>query len=330
MSRQQAAQLGAGEVGGVDGQIGARPQRGDQAALGSDAVGDPPVGRQRVRPPGLGEAALQYFVVAVEKQQGGPGAGAEAVELVQERPGREAAAADVDAQRDRPALPGHGAQEVERQVVDRLVAQVLEDLERGRAAGPGEPGHQYHRTRAVGLGRRTGGPGGGRGGALGALGEAAQGQVQLGRRRGREGIQRQAWQLDTENLRARRVGQARDLIARDQVDDQRDWCLGQARHLRDAQAPDLEHAGDLGRRARDQPGAGGAVLDRHLALVVGDQARPAVDQAQRQVRLARPRGTAQQHAEWPVAAVERDAGGVQEFRAHGAPVLIPSSTDNDP
>ncbi len=35
MSRQQAAQLGAVEVGGVDGQIGALPQRGDQAALGA-------------------------------------------------------------------------------------------------------------------------------------------------------------------------------------------------------------------------------------------------------------------------------------------------------
>ena len=76
-------------------------------------------------------------------------------------------------------------------------------------------------------------------------------------------------------------------------------------HLDDADAADLELAGDGRRRRGDQPVAV-APDDR---LVVADQREAAIEQAQRKVGFARARGPGDQHR----AAVAGDGAGVDRF-----------------
>ena len=106
-----------------------------------------------------------------------------------------------------------------------------------------------------------------------------------------------------------RLGQALDALRRHQVDQQDDAGTGlatPARQRHDAHAAHLDQAGDA-RRRRGQQRAG---LACDLGLVVGDQARAGIDQAQRQVRLAGAGRAAQQHCA-PAAAVRQGhAGGV--------------------
>src|SRR5665213_1911973 len=77
----------------------------------------------------------------------------------------------------------------------------------------------------------------------------------------------------------------------------------------DSDSPDLDPAGDRVGRARQQVIAGAP----DAGVIVADQARAAVDQAQRQVGLAASRRAGDQHA----AAADRHAGRVNR-RAHGA------------
>ena len=72
------------------------------------------------------------------------------------------------------------------------------------------------------------------------------------------------------------------------------------------EAAQLEPTPGRGRRRRRQAGDQPVAVAGQQGQVVGDQRRAAVDQAQRQVRLAAARRPAQQHAD----PIERDASGL--------------------
>ncbi len=99
-----------------------------------------------------------------------------------------------------------------------------------------------------------------------------------------------------------RLGQPLDALRRHEIDDeaQRRRRHGGAGH--DADAADLEQPGDGRRRAGDDAGWRPA----ELGLIVGDEAGAAVDQAQRQIRLAAARRSAQQDP----CAVDLDTGSM--------------------
>src|SRR5262249_45399419 len=77
-------------------------------------------------------------------------------EPVAEGEGREIAGTAVDADSERPrgrrVTAGEAAEKHERQVVDRLIAEVLENLEGRRAAGAGEAG-DHEKAAPTGVGR---------------------------------------------------------------------------------------------------------------------------------------------------------------------------------
>ena len=90
-----------------------------------------------------------------------------------------------------------------------------------------------------------------------------------------------------------------------QLDQQGDRHVAGMLHLDDADAADLELAGDVRRRRGDQP----VILPPDEGLVVADQRKSAVEQAQRQVGLAGARRAGDQHR----AAVGGDGAGVDGF-----------------
>ena len=148
---EQQAQGRDGDRGGVDDEVRGVAQRTEQRALGGDAVDEPAVALQRVAAPDLLEPADQHGVGRLEEQQPGPvAAGVEVLEDgAQVR--AERAAAHVHHHGDAgDVAPGAGPEVDHRgdqlggQVVDDEPAQVLQDLRRGAAAGPGQPADQRH------------------------------------------------------------------------------------------------------------------------------------------------------------------------------------------
>ena len=316
MSGQDPAQLRRRERRGVDHQVGPRPQRHQQIALGGDPVDDRPAVGERMAAAGLGVAAAQDAVLAVEEDHGQAQAGATQITLqvLDEGRGGEAPGADIDPQGERAAAAlDQRPEQVEGQVVDRLVAEILEDRERRRAAGPGHARDQNQRPRPAVLAARGRLPGALPGSLLGvplarrgralvsrrvrpgrrAPGEVRQGQAQLGRRRRLEGIEAHQGQLDAENRAARALRHAFDARAGHQVHHQGDGHVAQGLELGDAEPAHLDPAADRVGRPRQEH----AVGQLQFGAVVGHQAGALVEQPQRQVGLAGARGPAQQHAE---------------------------------
>ncbi len=145
MACDQLPQPRRRELRGVDHEVGALAQRRDQPALAQDAVGDRAVRLERMAAAGLGEAALQDLVVAVEEQQAE--VRAPLGELLAQSLRIEGAGPAVDADREVALDPVAGADQVGEQgrgqIVDRLEAEVLEDLQRGGAACAGHARHQH-------------------------------------------------------------------------------------------------------------------------------------------------------------------------------------------
>ena len=156
MPLQQPLQIADREIGGVDHQIGARRADGaSSSALLADAVGDRPVEGQRMAPARLGEAPLQHLVVAVEEEQADARAPARRFsrcDALQQGLGAEVAGAGVDADGDGPrrSSPPASVEQSQRQIVDRLVAEILEGLERGAMPGARQAGHQHDAERRAG------------------------------------------------------------------------------------------------------------------------------------------------------------------------------------
>ncbi len=317
---QLAAQIAFGQVGGVDHPVRAVAQLREALALHGDAVGHRAVERERVAPARLRIPAQQRLVGAIEEQDEEIEvvAGAQRVDRGEERRRAEIARADVDADGQRAVARRAGLHQRRNQrrgqVVDGLVAHVLERVERGRAAGAGQPGDQQH-ARAAGIGvGNGGGVGFGHGRRGGSRPDMArrpgQGKPQLGRRRVFERRDFDARNGNAQDRFRRRVGQPLGGAARDEIGDQRHRRFRQRRRRHDAHAAHLHLPRDGRRRTRDQASA----LRREFHLVVGDEPRPRVDQAQREVGFARARGAAQQDGR----PAEGDAGGMHAEDGHRA------------
>src|SRR6185312_8043634 len=127
---------------------------------------------------------------------------------------------------------------------------------------------------------------------------AVEGERHL--RRGRSGhrVDRDQRHPDAEDeALAAVVGHALEIAP--QLHDQGHGDIGHAVDLDDSDAADFELAGDVLRRSREQPVA----IALHDRAVVADQREAAVDEAQRQVRLARARRARDQHR--PTVAGDR-------------------------
>ena len=134
------------EGGGVDDEVGVAAQVGQHAALALEAVEQPSPALQRVRTTGRLLPADQHVVGGVEEdQRGGAARGALGDRGVQGV--EEGAGPDVDD--DRHGLGGPEVlvdeaddvlEQVGREVVDDVEAEVLELLGGGAAAGPGHAG----------------------------------------------------------------------------------------------------------------------------------------------------------------------------------------------
>ena len=137
------------QLGGVEDEVGPLAQPLDQVALVPDAVDHRAVVGERVAAAGLGVPALQDLVVAVDEQDADIEvlAGCQRCDFGLEGVNREVAGAHVDVDGQRLAPGGAGAQQgreqLERQIVDRLVAVILERLERGRLARSRHAGDQH-------------------------------------------------------------------------------------------------------------------------------------------------------------------------------------------
>ena len=108
-----------------------------------------------MRAAGFAEAPAQHVRFAVEKQQldvVAPARVEQGAEVALYVARIEAPRARIDAERQRAlaaavgALPNQIREQRQRQVVDRLVAEVFEDLERRRLAGAGHARHQHEGT----------------------------------------------------------------------------------------------------------------------------------------------------------------------------------------
>jgi hypothetical protein len=134
--------------------VGARADRAQHVGLARDPDLGALVGRERVAAAGLGEAAKEDVLAAVEIEHLGREVrpAREAAHEVEEGVGREVAVARVDAERDGAGerrTVEKARQQREGQVVDRLEAEVLEHLDRRAAARAGGP---VTRTSRWGLG----------------------------------------------------------------------------------------------------------------------------------------------------------------------------------
>ncbi len=146
-AEEDLPQLVHGEVGGVDDLVGHGADAGHLPPLEGDGVADRLLGRQRMRPPGLAEAAVQHRVAGLEEDERRRhvGGGAQPGEGRRERR-EEPPLADVDHDRD----PGQGLlfavqrvqvrQQRQRQVVDAVVAQVLDGVDGLRLPRARQPG----------------------------------------------------------------------------------------------------------------------------------------------------------------------------------------------
>ncbi len=159
MAGQQALQIGGGQGGGIDHQIGAVAQGANNLALTADAVHDRPVSGQRMGPPRLDITPFEPLVVTVDEQhpQRPPGAGDHVGEGFEHRVGGKAAGSRVGADRDRRAIRRSALDQRRhqrgRQIVERLVTHVLEELERGRSPRPRHSRHQQDATARCVFGR---------------------------------------------------------------------------------------------------------------------------------------------------------------------------------
>ena len=149
-----------GERRGVDHDVGQFDDRAHRPAFLTDGVGDRPVVSQRVAVACFREAAGQDLVVAIEEQHAETHvrAGAEWCQDPGENFRLEPPGAKIDADGDRLVAAGadagrvdQAADQVEGQVVDDLVAEILEALQRGGLAGAGHARHQEDAKRLGGL-----------------------------------------------------------------------------------------------------------------------------------------------------------------------------------
>ena len=141
---------------GVEHQVGLVAQAGQHGPLGGDAVDQSPLALQRMRPADVLESAHQHLVARLEEQHARPQSALGQLDDHAAQVGREGPAADVHDDGD----PGdralgaaaeldHRADQLGRQVVDDEVAEVLEALGRGAAAGAGQPGDDHGLERAA-------------------------------------------------------------------------------------------------------------------------------------------------------------------------------------
>ena len=153
MALQQPLQIGRPSRAEVSITRSARSRKGEtrwRSRRMPSATGRSPA--QRMAPPRLGIAAPQQLVVAIEKDERGgrarcsPRSAVERGEQRRRRRNRGSAcrcrwrAAGAAPRR----APDERGQQRQRQVVDRLVADILERLERGRAAGARHAGDEEH------------------------------------------------------------------------------------------------------------------------------------------------------------------------------------------
>ena len=119
----------------------------------ADAVGDRPVEGQRVAPARLGVAALQHLVGAGEEDQADAMSRfrLQALDALQQRRGAEAAGAAVDAERHGPVEARRGVEQGQRQIVHRLIAQILQRAQRRAMAGARQARHQDDGERRAAL-----------------------------------------------------------------------------------------------------------------------------------------------------------------------------------
>src|SRR6185437_4537913 len=154
MALQHALQVMRAQERSIDHEIGAVAQRTNALALELDAVGQRPLPRQRMTAARLGVAALEPLVVAIEEDdvEIELALGGEAVECLNESRNREVARAHIDADGERQMGRGWRhqiGQKRQRQIVDRLIAHILECLERRGASRAGHAGdHQQPLGRA--------------------------------------------------------------------------------------------------------------------------------------------------------------------------------------
>ena len=102
-------------------------------------------------PPGLGVAPPQHLVVAIEEDQPDVEVllGAQPVEPLDQPFGAEITGPRVDSNGDRPRqavadAAGQAAEQGQGQVVDRLIAEVLQQVEGGGMTGARQAGDQQH------------------------------------------------------------------------------------------------------------------------------------------------------------------------------------------
>ena len=177
----------------------------------------------------------------------------------------EGAGVDAEGQRRAPSrrIAGGRAHEVaeqrQRHVVDRDIAQVVQRVQRGHAAGAGQAGDHDERTR-VSRWRRSEIERWAVGHGLDSRADHATAICARARRNFAEaeasnGASREHRQIDAQQSFLRRFGQALDAVRRHQIDQQRHRRPRQQlarRELHDADAAHLDQTGERGRRGRDQ------------------------------------------------------------------------------
>ena len=152
------AELAEREIGRVDDDVGPLPDPREETALLRDRARDPSLAREWVAVPRLREPPDEHLVAGLEEEDPRTDA-----PRVQARTDRRQCAFDVprtDVEDDGdplepPRIVGdelaEAGQELARQVVDAGVAEVLEELRRGRLARSREPGDDDDAlTRAIG------------------------------------------------------------------------------------------------------------------------------------------------------------------------------------
>ena len=150
MAGQQTLQIGGGQEGGVDHQVSTFAQGGERLALEPDSVHDRAVAGEGVGASCLCIAPFEPLVITVDKQHpelSHPPAD-DGVEGFEHALDGEAAGAGIGADRDcrriRRDIIDQRRDERERQVVEGLIAHILEDLERSRPPATRHPGHEEH------------------------------------------------------------------------------------------------------------------------------------------------------------------------------------------
>jgi hypothetical protein len=144
------------DVGGVDHEVGVRAEVGEDGTLAPEALDEAAAPLQRVRSASGLLAAYQHVVGRVQEQQRRTPAqgvvGEVGLQRLEERAG-----ADVDDDRDRLVVAAtlvdqldDLAQQRRRQVVDDVVAEVLELLGGRAAAGAGHPGDDHDLAAVLG------------------------------------------------------------------------------------------------------------------------------------------------------------------------------------